>query len=356
VRRRLAIVGVWILVPLLVLEAVLRLFGPILPGAYRTGTPFEFDPDLGWHHPRDTSLWFKTNEFTVQLRLDADGRRIGPPATGPRVALLGDSFIEAAQVQEDQTLAALLSKALAAQVLNDGVSGYGTDQEVTQLEQRYAAAPPRLAILAFAVANDVWNNDWVLERERTVAARPHVDLDSSGQALVQVPTAPGEPNARDQLRLLLARSAALATLKSGLIPDIPEGTLSHDLRGVLREPAGEWVRAWRITDLLLAHAQDVARSMGVPLLVVIIPDGCQVHLDVCAGDSADATSTKPQDRVAAVARSVGLPVVDLLATFRDHAASGERLYFHVDGHWNARGQEVAAETIARTARELLAGH
>jgi hypothetical protein len=354
VRRRLAIVVVWILVPLLVLEAALRLFGPILPGSYRTGTPFEFDPALGWRHPRDVSLWFKTNEFTVQLRLDPEGRRIGPPATGPRVALLGDSFIEAAQVQEDQTLAALLSKALAAQVLNDGVSGYGTDQEVTQLEQRYAAAPPRLAILAFAVTNDVWNGDWVLEQAHTVSARPHYDLDGSGRALVRVPVAPGEPNVRDQLRLLLARSAALATLKSGLLPDVPESAFLHDLHGVLREPAGEWVRAWQITDLLIVRARDVARSMGVPLLFVIIPDGCQVHVDLCAGDTAEATSTMPQDRIVALARSIGIPVVDLLPTFHDHAASGERLYFRSDLHWNARGQEVAAQAIAPIARDLVA--
>lgn len=338
---------------LLGLEVGLRTVGPFLPGAYRTGSQYELDEELGWRHARDTTLWFRSPEYLVRVTLDAEGRRVGPQRNGPTVALLGDSFVEAAQVADDKTLAARLAAALPGTVLNDGVGGYGTDQEVVDLERRYQSETPSLAILVFAVSNDVWNNDWSFEQLRTVWGKPHFELDPSTDDLVRVPLPSGQPSLSDRLRLGLARSAALAALKSGILPDRADPAFRHEQLGVLREASGEWLRAWRITEFLLARADRSAAAMGTPLLLVAVPDGCQVHVDLCGPDADLAPSDRPQRRLEAIAGRAGIPMLDLLPLFRARAAAGERLYFRTDLHWNAKGQEIAAEAILPVARDLM---
>src|SRR5262249_33291614 len=69
-----------------------------------------------------------------------------------RVALLGDSFVEALQVGQEETLAAVLERRLNQEcgpravtrfeVLNFGVSGFGTAEELETLRHRAAAFQP----------------------------------------------------------------------------------------------------------------------------------------------------------------------------------------------------------------------
>jgi hypothetical protein len=92
-------------VPLLLLEAAIRLFGPILPGNYNTGTFLTTHPVYARFHVLGFDGWVKTSEFTSRVTTSSLGLR-GPerpyaksPGTS-RVLVLGDSFVEAAQVQE----------------------------------------------------------------------------------------------------------------------------------------------------------------------------------------------------------------------------------------------------------------
>jgi hypothetical protein len=80
-------------------------------------------PDL-WE-PADTVGWLRrsnvdarvnTGEGTVRLITDHDGFRVGEERrrTGVPVLLLGDSFMEALQVDHEQSLAGLLDISLSA--------------------------------------------------------------------------------------------------------------------------------------------------------------------------------------------------------------------------------------------------
>ncbi|HEX2165417.1 MAG TPA: SGNH/GDSL hydrolase family protein, partial [Thermoanaerobaculia bacterium] len=115
--------------------------------------------------------------------------RLAKPAGTFRVALLGDSQAEALQVDFEDTFGEVLERRLAAcpaplggvppgagrrvEVLNFGVSGYGTAQALLTL--RHAAAPfrPDLALLAVYTGNDVRNN---LEELELDPGRPYFRL------------------------------------------------------------------------------------------------------------------------------------------------------------------------------------
>lgn len=340
------------------LELALRGFGPFLPGHYRTGPLIEPDAHLGWRHIPAAVTWFKQPEFTARVETNPQGR-LGPPVTPTtaanvrRVVLLGDSFVGAIQLPYDRTMAGLLP-GLARErieVVNEGVSGYGTDQSILALDARAAALGPHVAVLVVTVANDVWNNDWALESRQPTYPKPHFEV-TGGGALRLVPTMPEAGSLAERIRPILGRSWLLTVIKTGIVDPLVTSARDRahrlELLEVLKPPDGEWVRAWQITAALVGVFAERARALGVRPVLAIAPEPCQVHADLCGGAPALSASTIPQDELRAAAVRAGIDVVDLLPSFRSAAARGRRLYYALDLHWNEEGNRLAAEILAAT--------
>ena len=129
-----------------------------------------------------------TREGHAYLRINHDGFR-GPdvPRAKPmgviRVAVLGDSYVEAMQVAEDETFTSVIGRSLTTdpalhdkrvEVLNFGIDGYGTAQEMLTLRDRVWAYHPDIVVLAIFLGNDIRNNSVVLEGDQ---CRPFYELD-----------------------------------------------------------------------------------------------------------------------------------------------------------------------------------
>src|SRR5207253_4628700 len=102
---------------------------------------------------------------------DREHSKTKPPNT-LRIAILGDSMTEALQVPVQYTFWHILEHDLAAckslggrqvEVMNFGVSGYGTAQELLTYRHWGAAYSPDVTVLAFYPGNDVRNNSKELE-------------------------------------------------------------------------------------------------------------------------------------------------------------------------------------------------
>ena len=107
--RTIAIV-LGLLLPLLLLEAVFRFYGPILPGNYDTGAYLVRNEALGHFHVPNFDGWIKAPEFTTRVTINPlglrDRRQTFEKSAGTfRVLFLGDSFVEAVQVQQAQGVA-----------------------------------------------------------------------------------------------------------------------------------------------------------------------------------------------------------------------------------------------------------
>ena len=111
---RLVLVLVTVLLFLGLLEATLRMFGPILPGNYTSGPYLERHPIYGFFHIPGYEGWQHSSEYFARVRFNALGLRDPrqsyekPPNTF-RILLLGDSFMEAVQVEQRETTAAVVS-------------------------------------------------------------------------------------------------------------------------------------------------------------------------------------------------------------------------------------------------------
>lgn len=122
------------------------------------------DPLAGWANKPDlekVTVIFGGSQFT--LRTDREGHRScypnnqAPPANIPAVLTVGDSFVQGIGVDDEQTFAWKLARQTPYNVINLGVVGYGTEQELVKLEE-FLAARPNLQVKHIIVL--VFDNDF----------------------------------------------------------------------------------------------------------------------------------------------------------------------------------------------------
>lgn len=109
-------------------------------------------------------------EYRTRVEINSDGLRDreyppGKPPGAYRILVLGDSYAEGLQVSVEQTfpkrIEALLAEArpeMRIEVVNAGIAGYGTADELRYLEAYGGRWRPDLVLLAFYSGNDVRNN------------------------------------------------------------------------------------------------------------------------------------------------------------------------------------------------------
>src|SRR5262245_25339768 len=98
------------------------------------------------------------------LSTDSGGRRIphalkgvSPGGSATQVVLVGDSFVFGLGVNDEQTVGAILARETPYWIVNLGVVGYGTDQELVKLEEFLSGLTNGnriAAIIVFAFDND----------------------------------------------------------------------------------------------------------------------------------------------------------------------------------------------------------
>lgn len=196
-------------VALAAFEAAVRVWNPDLPLTAPAHDVLFLAPDrvVGWkHHPGLTFGWNGRNpyciEFHVQVSTNSFGFRddewaVAKPADVIRIAVLGDSFVEAIQVPQERTAVRALQQQLNArfpgrriETLNFGVSNYGVGQYL----MLYGHAVRRFAPDYVVVFASYLNFTRTTQRELSsrlqtfysLNVRPSYVVDEDG-ALVYVP-------------------------------------------------------------------------------------------------------------------------------------------------------------------------
>ena len=359
--------------------------GELVLRAAGFSAPVWYGPDaqLGWKLRPGVAAWF-TSEGRAFVRVNSSGLRdrdhaLDKPADAYRIAVLGDSYSEARQVEAQQTFWGLLPARLERcgfapgkriEVLNFGVSGYGTAQEYLMLESTAIRYRPDLVLLQFTNGNDVANNSAALESETD---RPFFVLDRSG-ALVPDASFAGRESftsrtgwaaelvreVTDRLRLLQMARA----LKEMLLADEAraggESGIEQGLEPFVLAPPREpqWEQAWRVTEALVAGVADYARRNGAGFLLVGVPYAIQVHPQREVREALQKRLNVPDlfypdRRLAALAAAGGFDALPL-APEMQRMANESGTFFHGfgsgglgRGHWNADGHRAAADLIAR---------
>ncbi len=326
-----------------------------------------------------------TREGHAYLRINHDGFR-GPdyPHAKPpgviRVAVLGDSYVEAMQVAEDQTFTSVISRSLTAdpalrgkrvEALNFGIDGYGTAQEMLTLRDRVWAYHPDIVVLAVFLGNDIRNNSVVLEGDQ---CRPFYELDGDRLKL----TGPfitsrsyrlwceARFDYRDLRLVDLFKNAVDLAFHGGQPPtaDHPvERAINYSIYAAPTDPA--WRNAWEITERLITLTRDEAVRHGAMFLAVTEDTGIQVWPDPVARSRFQKRLGVddlfyPDRRVAALGEREGFAVLTLAQPLRAYAEQ-HHVFLHGFsntpqgfGHWNAAGHRQAGMTIAARLAAMIA--
>ena len=268
-----------------------------------------------------------------------------------RILLLGDSFIEALQVPFEVSFANVLDQALrritgrSVEVINAGVSGWGTDDELQYLMRYGIHWQPDLVLVALTLHNDVSDN--LRERWHTLRDGELVDQPVRRASLLAYKVT--------ELKAFLASHSHLYQLcrrveHRGDIRKTGKELKQH-VAELFEEPTPDVIaRGLRLTGLELRRLQAVSAAHHARAALVLIPLKLQVSSPATSQRSGGDTlnlqrSNRPQRLLRAIADSLGLLTIDLLPVFTHSTSEYGELYLQ-EGHWNPTGHLVAADSVA----------
>jgi len=272
------------------------------------------DAALGHVHAsnRDVKL------MGVRVTTNAQGMRDGPvaepkPANEYRIMVLGDSFTMGWGTPQDQTFVSQLERRLNAwddappdgrhyRVLNLGVGNYNTSQEVALFRSIGMALQPDLLVLAYFI-----NDAEPLVRKRTP---------------------------------WLVRHSYLAAMVASRIRRLPFGPSPlKDYATFYRNLYRPQQQGWQATQNALQDLAADARRLGVPALVVLIPELHDLKPPYAFSDI--------NDLVTQAGRRAGLEVFDLFPAFSGRSPEASLWVTAEDAHPNAAAHAIIADAVLR---------
>jgi hypothetical protein len=384
---RIGLILTAFLLPVLALEMMFRVAGPFVPGNYDTGIRLVRHPVYGHYHPPDHQLWIQRDEFTTHIQTNAAGQRgrsvpLSKPPGTYRILVLGDSFVEAEQVDDQERfvtrLEAILNEAggpTRYEVIDGGCGGWGTAQELLYLRGQGLAYQPDLVLLAFFVGNDVGDNsiELALDGKRELAIKPYYVPREDGTLELLEPNPPA-PGVLGQIaNVLRLHSTVYNFLESGVLRKLGRDDLLSAWRTLdaLERPryqgnlvyrtrlTDDWRSGWAITDALLGMVRDEAVQHGSRFGLVLVPTRGQVSDQAWRGIAgsdggrrAGLDRTFPNSQLQKIAARIEAPFLDLVPPLRAADSQGrDPLYYERDQHWTAAGHAVAAQAIADFVRQ-----
>jgi hypothetical protein len=390
----------------IVAEIALRVTGYSYPEFYR------LDQTRGYSLRPNASGWYR-KEGEAYISINSDGLRdeehaLTKPADTFRIAVIGDSYPEALSVSLEEAFWSVLEKKLEEcnafpgkkiEVLNFGVSGYGTAQELLTLHEQVWKYAPDLVMLTVTTNNDITDNVRALKRTEEIPyfvyKENRLTLDDSFKdsrafrwrqsalsrfgrwlrdhsRMVQAIT-----QGHHGFKVLLSSWRAKRAQKqqpeqssSSPSPNNQQANVGQksDLLArsaelgtdnlVYLEPADAvWNDAWRVTEGLILEMRNEVQTHGAKFVVVTLSNGPQVLPSRAArGDFVKRFGITdlfyPDDRIKSLGAREGISVITLAPELQEFAERNN-VFLHGfgenigNGHWNPTGHRVAGELIAK---------
>lgn len=371
-----------LLVTFVVLEAAVRLLSNDLGGKEQRETTryTEYDPVLGWRKKANAEAAFSRRDYVTTIRTNSQGLRdrerpVAKPPGEFRVVAVGDSFVEAFMMADDQTPTAILRRALErpgcpVDVVNGGTAGYSTDQEYLAYDRDLYRYEPDVVVL-FVYHNDIppllWGadkpvldltvdppavrNEPVPSRFGSEAASPSPDR---VQALPPRPFFRSDFLSAVSAQLESAPTALRERLEAlGLLDPLRRLDLNDEILLYSRRPPAHLLRALGDFQRLLGMFQRRVERDGAKFLVAYIPSRIEVVPEDWERTKARYRIGEKRFDIRAVASRLvdaaseeHVTFLDLTRSLKEQVGLFRRPYFATDSHWNARGAAAGARAVA----------
>jgi hypothetical protein len=338
------------------------------------GSVIRYDPQLGWSLQPNSSLVSVDPQRDFRYRIDVNslGLRdrdieVEKPRGTHRVLVLGDSFAFGVGLKVGERFSDLLNHSLPGdvEVINAGVPGWGTDQEMLFYESRLRRLKPDVVVLTFLMQNDVIN-DGLRGPVVETGTKPRFVCEGDSLRL-EPPTPPAQLSFELRAKRVLRKSRLLLFVKRRLemreyqhhVVEDPRYTtngyeanlhLSHwsvyDVRGG-EAIEGAWCATERVIERLAKDcAEDSAR-----LVVLAFPAKLEVDepwraemMKRTGVDPANVDVSFPYRRLESFCAARGIEYHYPIQEFRA-AAHNELLFFDHDAHPNAAANALTADLL-----------
>lgn len=375
-----------IVIALTVAEIALRI------GGYSSPQFYEADETLGYRLIPNLSGWYR-KEGSSFVTINDDGfhdaeRMVEKPSGVFRIAIIGDSFVEALQVGREASFANFITGdcepfgGRRVEVLSFGVSGYGTAQELIMLREKVLRYSPNVVMLVMTTNNDISDNVRELKKAQIpyyVVNDGKVMLDDSfrnDSGFVARSSSVGGSGTwlENRLRVVQAIREVARKLRArgrhdrvdveqrgkAAPVEIEVGVDSQ----VYRPPTDEiWHNAWLVTEALILEMRREVEHSGARFVVVTASNGVQVLPDMgqrtqFARMLGSDDLYYPDRRIAEFCHANSISAITLAPMLAEYAAQ-ERVNLHgFDGnlgygHWNELGHRIAGQIISRRLCEAL---
>jgi hypothetical protein len=330
-------------------------------GMFPQGALCRRDAVLGWiGRPGKTGLWQPGGPDMEDMLVKMNGEgfwdrnhAVTPAGNRKRILFLGDSFTIGYGVTKEHRFTDIIEKRLpdGYDVMNMGMWGYSTDQELLLFKEKGLAYRPDVVVLS-AFMDDLFNVLLFSVNEGRYI-KPRFVL--GGNDYLKIKNIP-VPNNRGRSRLLnfiITRSVRLRNRFAVGSEFMRLDWYSIFDRGFLRE------KQFSLFLGLLREIHAVAKNRGIRFLLVLIPYKDQLYEDQIRSSGGDYMGIplkrlalrQPQQVINLFCGREGIPVLDLMPHFRQRIFT-EKLFFKGDLHWTPAGHRFASEIMVNRLKGL----
>lgn len=275
-----------------------------------------------------------------------------------RIAIIGDSYVEAFQVQPEEAIAALLEKSfshdLPVEVYPFGISGASLSQYLATVHYVQNRFHPDFYIINI-VHNDFWEAFTRADRNKHFQS-----IKWTGKSFEIVKPEFYEPSS---IRRLLARSAVVRYLTINLKletqlkklvrhlrpnPDVPDDDGQKFEANIKITNDDPKILKAGVTFIFQNYLQAIGGDRNKLLLVMDTPRNA-----IYEGIHPHSTRAFLFNRIfTEVCQELSLHCLDLTEQFWEDFQKNKRWFnFSIDGHWNKYGHSNAAKAVDKYLRE-----
>ena len=373
-------------------EMALRIFLPLDLQPVETLAAMPSYEMIYRHKPN--SEWYShspTNEFSVHIKINSQGLRDYEYSREKaenvfRIAIVGDSLAEARQVELDQTFSKLLETELTIQnifakdydsieVINFGVSGYSTDEELIRIQADVLDYCPDLVMIVFVnndLTNTLYNRLFYLDDNRQLVMRSF-SKSRKRDLLVGIfgrlhwfyygrKVLTNYPAAYDYVSLQINRylgaveglNEQLATTEGNeedLVKKYPSW-ISYYIKQYQSQPDLE--EAFLLVEEIFKDIAELLGRKGIDLLVVHSTNSIRIdpskpwnlrYLANYGLSEEDMDVTLPYKRMSEIWTRLGIKHLDLTKFLETEPDKGVELHLRDDGHLSVQGHRYFRKHI-----------
>jgi hypothetical protein len=351
---------------ILVLEIVLRtthLFGARL--AYSEPCPI-----LGYRFTPSRKYWYnKENDHPITGRINSYAWRdkewsIRKPQDTYRIAVLGDSFVQAFQVESDRTFLALTENKLnedynlKVELMNFGLGGATQTEELLILKNDIVQFSPDMVLLFFCPLNDI--RDVSRETAQQIM-RPFYNISENGELILVVSFHEMRAyKVRCFINLFKQHSALISLLcerfsayQQGSGSEAASGKIEGFLSLCTDNPDATYLKNYHLNKTLINAMSEHCKAKRIRFMIVCLDTSAHLPENEEKYATLDSTFNANffEDDLKIYAKVLNVEYLGLQRIF-SHSYECSRIPLHWD-HWNYEGHEVVANALANKLKSII---